>query len=140
MELTKNFTLEEMYHSNTAEAKGIDNTPNEEVVENLRALCEKVLQPIRDELDEPITVNSGYRCEKLNKAVGGVSNSAHKTGSAADITLGNKTDNERLFNLIVKMRKSGKIEFDQLLDESDYAWVHIAYKKDGKNRNQVLHL
>lgn len=140
MELTKNFTLEEMYHSNTAEAKGIDNTPNEEVIENLRALCEKVLQPIRDELDEPITVNSGYRCEKLNKAVGGVSNSAHKTGSAADITLGNKTDNERLFNLIVKMRKSGKIEFDQLLDESDYAWVHIAYKKDGKNRNQVLHL
>ena len=140
MELTKNFTLEEMYHSNTAEAKGIDNTPNEEVIENLRALCEKVLQPIRDELDEPITVNSGYRCEKLNKAVGGVSNSQHKSGQASDITLGNKTDNERLFNLIVKMRKSGKIEFDQLLDESDYAWVHISYKKEGKNRNQVLHL
>lgn len=140
MELTKNFTLEEMYHSNTAEAKGIDNTPNEEVIENLRALCEKVLQPIRDELDEPITVNSGYRCEKLNKAVGGVSNSQHRSGQAADITLGNKTDNERLFNLIVKMRKSGKIEFDQLLDESDYAWVHISYKKEGKNRNQVLHL
>ena len=140
MQLTENFTLEEMYHSNTAESKGIDNMPNEEVTENLKALCENVLQPVRDKIGKPITVNSGYRCEELNKAVGGVKSSQHCKGQSADLTLGSRAENEKLFDTIVQMQKDKELVFDQLLDESDYAWVHVSYKASGKNRNQVLHL
>lgn len=77
MNLTENFTLEELVHSDTANAKGIDNTPTQEIIDNLKELAENVLQPIRDKWGKPLIVNSGYRCKKLNKAVGGVSTSQH---------------------------------------------------------------
>ena len=88
MKLSENFTLEELIHSNTAERMGIDNVPKDEkVVENLRSLCLEVLQPLRDYVGAPVHINSGYRCPELNMTVGGVKNSQHCRGEAADIRI-----------------------------------------------------
>jgi zinc D-Ala-D-Ala carboxypeptidase len=80
-------------------------------------------------------VNSGYRCPVLNKAVGGVPTSQHQKGEAADLTVGSPELNQQLFDLIAK----GDFDFDQLIDESNYGWVHISYSA-GKNRHKILHL
>ena len=86
MNLTKNFTLDEMVRSTTAIQKKIDNTPSNEVIANLKFLCEQVLQPIRDITGRPLRVNSGYRSEALNNAVNGSKTSDHRFGYAADVT------------------------------------------------------
>ena len=135
----KYFTIEEMCASDTARRKGIDNTPNADARLRMQTLIEQLLDPIRAAWGGPITVNSGYRSPALNKAVGGVSNSQHMKGEAADITVGSVGDNKRLFDKIVELQKAGKIAFDQLIDESNYDWVHVSYRS-GKNRNQLLHL
>lgn len=134
----KYFTISEMCASNTAKARGIDNTPTTEVEENLEALIDNVLDPLREAWGEPIIVNSGYRCEKLNTAVGGSKTSQHRYGQASDIVPKNKTKArvKELFQLIQKLG----LPFDQLINESDYSWVHISYKKDGNNRKQILNL
>lgn len=136
--LSKNFTLEEMTNSPTAKRLKIDNTPNAKELANLKALCQNVLQPIRDKRGSAITVNSGFRCDKLNKAVGGAKNSQHRLGQAADITLGNPRLNKNLFNMIVGMMKKGEIKVGQLIDEYGYRWIHIStpYSKV----NQILHI
>ena len=139
MQLTKNFTLEELVHSDTADAKGIDNTPTQEIIDNLKELAENVLQPIRDKWGKPLIINSGYRCKELNKAIGGVSTSQHQRGQAADIEAGTNDDNKELFYMISDMIEDKEIIVDQLLDEARYSWIHVSYNKD-KNRNQILHL
>lgn len=118
----KYFTIKELIKSSTAEAKGIDNTPTPEVERNLTALVENVLDGVREIYGKPITVNSGYRCPELNKAVGGVSNSHHVKGYAADITAGSPEENERLFNII-----RHNFKFTQNLDEKGFRWVHVSY-------------
>lgn len=133
--LSENFTVEELTHSDTAERLGIDNTPNADTLENLQFLVDNVLQPLRDIYGRPIVVNSGYRCPKLNKAVGGSKTSQHMTGQAADITAGNKAENKELFNLVL----DNDLIFDQLIDEKNYSWIHISYNQD-QNRQQILHL
>ena len=130
----KYFTLEELTKSATAIAKKIDNTPTTEVQLNLIKLVDKVLDPLRTAYGKPIKVNSGYRCPKLNKAVGGSATSQHVLGQAADITGGNKTENKIIFDLI----KSLKLPFDQLIWENGGAWVHVSYGP--RNRRQVLSL
>jgi uncharacterized protein YcbK (DUF882 family) len=115
MQLTKNFTLEEMIASITAGNKGIINKPTQTIINNLKYLCEEVLQPVRDRLNKPITVNSGYRCPELNKAVGGAAASQHMVGEAADVSMGNKQLNKMLFNAIITLGK-----YDQVIDEKDY--------------------
>lgn len=135
----KYFTIEEMCASDTARRKGIDNTPNADARLRMQTLIEQLLDPIRAAWGGPITVTSGYRSPELNKKVGGVSNSQHMKGEAADITVGSVGDNKRLFDKIVELQKAGKIAFDQLIDESNYDWVHVSYRS-GKNRNQILHL
>lgn len=139
MQLTKNFTLEELTKSTTADRLKIENTPNEKELNNLKELCENVLQPIRDRFNRPIYVNSGFRCDKLNKAVKGVPNSQHKLGEAADIDTNTYQGNKSLFILIEDMINNKEIEVDQLIDEKDYSWIHISFRKD-RNRNQILHL
>lgn len=137
MNLTKNFTLAEMTASSTATAKKIDNSaPTGSVLDNLTALCVHVLQPLRDAYGKSIVINSGYRCPKLNKAVGGVSNSQHMTGEAADIRCNNKTTREWIFNWLKE-----NVVFDQLILEHNSSgtyWVHVSYKRNGKNRKQVI--
>lgn len=133
----KYFTIEELCASDIAERKKIDNTPNADARLRMQRLIEQLLDPIRAAWGGPITVNSGYRSPSLNKAVGGVSNSQHMKGEAADITVGSQEANKQLFDLIVELRQSGRISFDQLIDESHYSWLHISFKSVG-NRNEVL--
>lgn len=133
----KYFTIQELTISNTAQRKGIDNTPDQKAAAALTALVANVLDPLREAWGRPIVVNSGYRCPKLNRAVGGVARSQHTKGEAADIrTLSNRRwENEQLFKLIVQL----KLPFDQLIDEHGYSWIHVSYS-EGKNRRQVLHV
>ena len=138
MKLTKNFSLEEIYRSDTAQRCGIDNKPQtEEVVENLRALCTEVLQPLRDHLGKPVVVSSGYRCKDLNKKVGGVENSQHLKGEAADIKV---RDREELIDVMRYIMD--ETDFDQLIREKSGSteWVHVSHKRNGNNRRMVLRL
>ena len=131
----KNFTIKELTTSSTATRLKIDNTPTEEVVNNLESLVNNILDKIREAYGKPITVNSGYRCPKLNTAIGGSKTSQHITGKAADITVGNRQANRSLFQFIQKL----DLPFDQLIDEYNYKWVHISYDPN-RNRKQILHL
>ena len=128
-----------MVRSDTANAKGIDNTPTQEIIDNLKELAENVLQPIRDKLGKPITINSGYRCEELNKAVNGVANSEHKSGHACDMTIGTINDNKKLFDLIKTMIENKEISCRQLIFENGGKWIHISYNRNDL-KNQILYL
>ena len=136
--ITKNFSMEELVASNTARMKGIDNTPDKEVEARLVQLAQQVLQPLRDSYGKPIKISSGYRCQTLNKAIGGVSTSQHLKGEAVDINNG-QIENKKLFLLASKMIKEGVITVGQLIDEKGYKWLHISLP-DNKHRNQILHL
>ena len=133
----KYFTMNELTHSATAIRKGIDNTPDSTAKANLTALVANILDPLREAYGKPIVVSSGYRCAKLNRAVGGVARSQHITGQAADIqsVSKSKADHKKLFELAQRLR----LPFDQLIDEYDYKWVHISFNTKG-NRRQVLHV
>lgn len=130
----KYFTLAEMTKSATAQRKGIKNDPSIQVCKNLTALIEKVLDPLCEAYGKPIIVTSGYRCEKLNKAVGGAASSQHVKGEAADIRSVQDTpeENKKLFDLIVKLG----LPFDQLINEYNYDWVHVSY--GARHRRQKL--
>lgn len=130
----KYFTIDELCKSNTAKAKGIDNSPSDEIIHNLTSLVDKVLDPLRESYGKAIRVNSGYRCLALNKAVKGSKTSQHMKGLAADITVGSITKNKELFDLIIKL----DLPFDQLIDEKKFSWVHVSYSS--KPRKQILHL
>lgn len=128
----KYFSIKELTKSETATRLKIDNTPTAEVIDNLTALVDNVLDPLRELYGKPIHISSGYRCPRLNKAVGGVANSQHLTGQAADINQGSHEENRRLFIYLEEY-----CTFDQLLWENGGAWVHVSFRKDGKNRQQV---
>lgn len=132
MKLSRNFELKEFTESPTAKALGIENVPNNEHVENLKLLCEQILQPARDWFDEQIKINSGYRTIELNKAINGAKKSQHLEGKAADITC---SDNKLLFEF---MRG---LDFDQLIwefgNDEQPKWIHVSYN-GAKNRKQVL--
>lgn len=130
----KYFTITELCKSSTAAQKKIDNTPNSEVVNNLKKLVEYVLDPLREKYGKPIHVNGAYRCPALNKAVGGSKTSQHMLGLAADITAGSVAKNKILFNLVQELN----LPFDQLIDEKNFRWVHVSYSD--KPRKQILHL
>lgn len=132
----KYFTIEELTHSDTAISKGIDNSPTMQEEQNLVALIENVLDPLREAYGRPLIVTSGFRCEKLNKAVKGSSTSQHRFGQAADIRSkeDTKSENKKIFDLAQQLN----LPFDQLIDEYDYNWVHISYSP--RNRRQVLHI
>ena len=136
--LSNHFTLHELTASQTATRKGITEqfSPPENVVNNLRFLCTNLLEKLRElNGNQPLMVSSGYRCERLNRAVGGKPTSQHLRGEAVDIDFGSKPANRDFFNKI----KKSDLEFDQLLNEFDFAWIHISLKKEG-NRKQVLNI
>lgn len=140
--LSKNFTYEELVKSATATRLKINNTPNKEQHDSLKKLAETVLQPIRDKYGKPLIVSSGFRCEKLNKAVGGAKTSQHCKGEAADIrTVSDSVaDNKELFNFILDMINKGEIKVGQLIDEYQYNWIHVSLPRVGKMNNQILHI
>ena len=132
MRISKHISLEEATLSPTALRLGIDNTPNDEVLVNMKLVAERCFEPIREWYGKPIKVNSFYRCDALNKAVKGSATSQHVQGKAIDISTGTKAGNK----LIYDWAKENLI-FDQLINEYDYSWVHISYNKNN-NRNQTL--
>ena len=137
--VTMHFTIEELYASETAKRLGIDNKPSVQKMINLVYLAAYVLEPLRVAMSEPVRISSGYRCEKLNKAVGGVYNSQHLKGQAADICIdGDMVKGRRWFNYI-----RDHLNFDQLIWEHDRNgtyWIHVSfvYPDFGKNRKQVI--
>ncbi len=135
MQLTKNFTLAEMLRSQTAIRLNIQEqfNPPLAIINNLKSLCENVLQPLRNKLKKSIFISSGYRCPRVNRVIGGAANSQHLTGLAADFTATDYTT-EELYQYI----KTNNIIFDQLIQEFDQ-WVHISYNPiPEKNRKQCL--
>ena len=135
--IMKHFSISELTASATALREGIDNRPNKCAYHLLHVLADQLLDPIREAWGEPIVVSSGYRCKELNTLIGGVKNSHHMLGCAADLIAGNKADHRRLFKLIQQMQQSGKIRFTQLIWEGDGRWIHISYVP-GDLRCQVI--
>jgi hypothetical protein len=136
----KYFTIKELCNSVTAKAKGIDNTPTEEVEANLTLLVENILDPLRSAYGKPIRVSSGYRSPKLNSAVGGVKTSQHRLGQAADITVDSRSENMKLFKLVQTL----KLPYCQLIfEKGDRSvgpdWVHVSYDKNNIKR-QIVYL
>lgn len=137
MNLTKNFTLEEMIKSETALRHGMDNTPGENEIGNLKLLCEKVLQPVRDHFGKGVKVNSGFRHPDVNAKVGGSRTSDHTRGQAADIEIPG-VPNAELAQWI-----ANNIEFRQVILEfytpgvPDSGWVHVSYVAED-NKKEVL--
>ena len=139
MKLSKNFSLAELTKSQTAERMGLDNNPNEDETENLRLLCERVLQPVRDHFDDVVTISSGYRNEILSQKIGSSSKSQHCKGMAADFELFG-VDNNKVSDWIKE-----NLMFDQLLLEyyepgqPNSGWIHVSYNRDvNLNRKEYL--
>ena len=136
MKLSENFSLAEMIKSNTATRMGIDNSPSDEHLENLKLLCENVLQKVRDE-HGPVRVSSGYRSPDLNAAIGGSTASQHSKGQAADFECSSISN----YDLAVWIHDN--LDYDQLIlefytaGEPTSGWIHVSYK-DGGNRKQAL--
>ena len=169
MKITKNFNLEEFEKSDTAKRLGIDNSVPKELLPNIKALCEKVLEPLRAEINKttdnrqqttdsatslvdsltcghvvnrvsetPVVLSSGYRCPALNKAVGGSATSQHMKGEAADIIIPSKKVGLQWFEW---MRTH--LTYNQLIWETNSrggSWIHVGYKRTGKNKMQVLNM
>ncbi|MBQ5741114.1 MAG: DUF882 domain-containing protein [Bacteroidaceae bacterium] len=139
MRAPRDFTIDELIRSATAERLGIDNFPPPEEMANLRQLAVKILQPLRDAWQRPIIVTSGYRSPALNKALGGARNSQHLMGQAADICATDPADNKALFLTAVRLIQEGTLQVGQLIDEYAYQWIHISLPTP-RLRNQILHL
>jgi len=134
MRLSKNFVLSEITRSGTAKRKGISNEPNKEHLENLQRLISNLVQPMRDELG-PIRVTSGYRSPKLNRSIGGSKKSQHCKGEALDLQFWKEGQlcNKEVYDWVL----NSNLEFDQMINEFDFSWIHISLRKEG-NRKQVL--
>lgn len=143
MKLTKNFSLEELVFSVTANNHGIDNTPDAEAKACLKRLAVEVLQPIREAWGQPIVVTSGYRCGRLNKIVKGSFTSQHLLGQAADIKATNPKDNGKLHACIKRLVETGKIQVGQLIWEYGTKirpnWIHVSLPRVGKKNNQFVY-
>lgn len=128
----KYFTLSELTRSHTAATRGIDNAPDTYSEERLRRLVGMVLDPLREEMQMPIYVNSGFRCRKLNEAVGGVYDSFHTIGAAADIRCGSWDMTKKLFQLIKQMYADRRIPVTECYLDTAAHFIHIAYAQDCK--------
>ena len=132
--ISKHISYKEAVGSNYAKQKGIKNKPNEEQVENMKLLAEKVFEPLREWVGCPIRVNSMFRSLELNTALKGSKTSSHMKGEAMDITSMGGKSNLEMFHWI-----KDNLEFDQLIWEfgAEPKWLHVSYNKDN-NRKQVL--
>lgn len=138
--LSPHFALSEFTASATADKYGFKNTPNDTQLANLRALCENVLEPLRQHFNVPVHISSGFRCPKLNALVGGAPNSQHKTGEAADIRIPDIATGNQWFEWM-----EDNLQFDQLIKErptktSKSFWIHVSFKRTDTNRQQVKFL
>ena len=135
MILSKNFTLQEFTKSVSAIRNDIDNSPNAEHIRNIQLLVKYVLQPLREGLNKPIRITSGYRSEALNKAIKGSKKSQHCKGQAADLQfkVNGVMSNKMIWDKIIEL----DLPFDQMINEFDYSWIHISYNHE-YNRKAML--
>jgi hypothetical protein len=137
MNLSPNFTLKELTKSDTATRLGIDNTPDDATIENLKLLCEMVLQPVREHFGKSVTVNSGYRSPESNAAVGGSKTSDHCKGQAADIEI-DGLPNPELAQWIMD-----NLDYTQLILEfytqgqPNSGWVHVSYDPNNLKKQEL---
>jgi len=137
MELSKSFTLNELTKSQEATRLGIENIPNETHIENLKILCEKILQPLRDYYGLPVSISSGYRSVALCEAIGSSAKSQHTKGQAADFEIFGVA-NKDVADFIIQ-----NLDYDQCIlefwneNESNSGWIHCSYSKES-NRKQYL--
>ena len=137
MNLSDNFTLNELIYSDTAIRKGILNNPNDEQINNLKLLCENILEPVRNNFNSPVIINSGYRSPEVCLAVGSTIKSQHTKGQAADFEIFG-IPNKEVADWIVN-----NIYYDQCIlefwneNEPNSGWVHCSYSSIG-NRRQYL--
>jgi zinc D-Ala-D-Ala carboxypeptidase len=138
LRISKHISYKEATQSQTATRKGISNDPDAYQLQNMQLLAEKVFEPLREHFGVPIAINSFFRSQKLNKAIGGTSGSQHTQGRAIDIddTLGG-VSNKQMFDYI-----KNHLDFDQLIwefgDNNNPAWVHVSYVSETENRRRVL--
>ncbi len=128
-----NFSISELIDSDVAKKNNIYNMPDINSLDNMLNLIFYCLQPVRNLINKPMIITSGFRCKKLNQLVGGATNSQHLSGCAADFIVKGMNPNE-----IIKIISSSDIIFNQLINEYD-KWVHISYIKNN-NKNQILTL
>ena len=140
MKLSKNFYLSELTKSQTAERMGLDNNPSQDETENLRLLCERVLQPIRDHFDSVVSISSGFRNIILSEKIGSSRKSQHCLGQAADFEIFG-IENNKVSDWIKE-----NLMFDQLIleyfdpaDGPNSGWVHVSYNPTiSLNRKEYL--
>ena len=136
--ISKHISDKEGVYSTTAMRRGLDNTPNDEQLDNMKLLADKVFEPLRKWVGGPIRINSFFRGPELNTAIGGSSKSQHCKGQAMDIDDGgcNKT-NAEMYKFI-----KDELEFDQMIwefgDDDNPNWVHVSYVSEDSNRNRCL--
>ena len=133
--ISDNISYKEATYSATAKRLGIKNKPEKEHIENMELIAEKIFQPLREWVGEPIRINSFYRSEELNSRIGGAISSAHKDGLAMDLdSFGGKTNLE-IFHYI-----KDNLDFDQLIWEfgAEPKWLHVSYVSEKENRKRVL--
>lgn len=133
MKLSEHLSLIEVTRSDYAKRNGINNMPNPEHTENLIELANKIFEPIRKHFNKPIHISSGYRSKELNAKIGGAKNSQHTVGQAIDIDQGDRKQNIEIFDFI-----KNNLDYDQLINEFNYDWVHVSYNTNGKQAKQVL--
>ena len=117
-----------------ATSTGVANVPTDQEIEKMKILAEKILQPVRDYMGIPIIINSGFRSAQVNAAVGGSKTSQHCKGEAADLNAGNRTLNKKMYEFI-----RDNLEYDQLIIEHGYQWIHVSYRENN-NRKQLLRI
>ena len=137
LQLSRNFTLDELVKSGLADRYSIDNSPSPQETSNLELLVLLVLQPVRDHVAKPVTVRSGFRCDRVNTLAGSSDRSQHRSGEAADIEVMG-LDN---YELACWIRDN--LDYDQLIlefytGEANSGWVHVSYKSVGNNRKECL--
>ncbi len=136
--ISKHISFKEAIKSNTALRRGINNKPNDYQITNMVNISHNVFEPLREYVGGPIKINSMFRCEELNRAIGGSSTSQHCEGRAIDLddTFGYKT-NAEMFDYIRK-----NLSFDQLIwefgDDNNPDWIHVSYISDDENRKRVM--
>jgi zinc D-Ala-D-Ala carboxypeptidase len=130
--ISKHITFAEATQSPTAAKLGINNNPDKAQLEAMKLVAEKCFEPLRTWYNKPIKVNSFFRSDLLNRAVKGSLTSQHKKGEAIDIDAGSKEENKKIFEYI-----KNHLDFDQVINEYNYSWVHVSYSKT-KNRKQIL--
>ncbi|MBR6495990.1 MAG: peptidase M15 [Rikenellaceae bacterium] len=131
--MSKYFTVNELTRSDKARQNGLKNIPSQVVTLKLQQLIERVLDPLRELWGAPLLITSGYRCTQLNRIVGGVANSQHIAGEAADLTAGSRAENRALYEMAVR----SKIPYDQIILEKGGLWIHISYRRNQPRRQHL---